>query len=118
MSPSLVPRTPRPSLDSVFGALADPTRRAIIEHLNEGEASVSDLAAPFEISVAAVSRHLHVLEEAGLVARRKEGREHLARLVEEPLRGAIAWIVQHGAFWDARLDELSAMLEETSKEAS
>jgi DNA-binding transcriptional ArsR family regulator len=117
MSPALVPRKPRPSLDTVFAALSDPTRRAIIEHLNEGEASVSDLAAPFEISVAAISRHLHVLEEAGLVARRKEGRHHLARLVEGRLRSAIAWIVQYGAFWDARLDDLSAMLEETSEEA-
>src|SRR5919108_1652829 len=117
MSPSLVPRKPRPSLDTVFAALADPTRRAIIEHLNEGEASVNELAAPFEISVAAVSRHVHVLEEAGLVVRRKEGRHHLARLVEDPLRNAVAWIVECGAFWDARLDALSEMLGETSEDA-
>jgi DNA-binding transcriptional ArsR family regulator len=118
VSPSLVPREARPSLDSVFAALADPTRRAVIERLNEGEASVNELAAPFEISIAAVSRHLHVLEEAGLVARRKEGRRHLARLVDDPLRNAVAWIVEYGAFWDARLDALSEMLGDESEDAS
>jgi DNA-binding transcriptional ArsR family regulator len=117
MSPSLVLREARPSLDSVFAALADPTRRAIIERLNEGEASVNELAAPFEISVAAVSRHLHVLEEAGLVARRKDGRHHPARLVEDPLRDAVAWIVEYGAFWDTQLDALSEVLGETSEDA-
>jgi DNA-binding transcriptional ArsR family regulator len=117
MSPALVPREARPSLDSVFAALADPTRRAIIQRLNKGEASVNELAAPFEISLAAVSRHLHVLEEAGLVARRKQGRHHLARLVEDPLRDAVAWIVEYGAFWDAQLDSLSEMLSETSEDA-
>src|SRR5215210_6044795 len=100
MSPFLTPREARPSLDTVFEALADPTRRAIIERLNHGEATVSELAGPFDISLPAVSRHLHVLEEAGLIARRKDGRRHFSRLIEYPLRDAAAWIVEYGAFWE------------------
>jgi len=109
MTPSVVP-SEAPSLDAVFGALADPTRRAIIQRLSEGEATVSELAAPFDLSLPAISRHLFVLEHAGLLSRRKEGRHRPRRLIEEPLRDAIAWIVHYGAFWEERLDSLEAIL--------
>jgi DNA-binding transcriptional ArsR family regulator len=94
----------------VFGALADPIRRAIVERLIEGEATVSELAEPFDVSLPAISRHLRVLDEAGVIARRKDGRLHHCRLVEEPFRDAIAWIVHYGAFWEERLDALEALL--------
>jgi DNA-binding transcriptional ArsR family regulator len=100
----------RPPLDAVFGALADPTRRAIVERLAEGEATVTELARPFDVSLPAVSRHLRVLEAAGLLARRKDGRLYHCRLVEDPLRDAIAWIVHYGAFWEEQLDSLEALL--------
>ena len=93
----------------MFGALADPTRRAIVERLGDGEATVSELASPFDISLPAVSRHLRVLEEAGLLATRKEGRERHCRLADEPLRDAIAWIARYGAFWEERLDSLAEL---------
>ena len=115
MSPALTPRTARPTLDAVFAALADPTRRAMIERLNEGEATVNELAEPFDISVPAVSRHLHVLEEAGLVARRKEGRRHFARLVQEPLRGAVGWMIHYGAFWEDQLDSMAELFDGASE---
>jgi DNA-binding transcriptional ArsR family regulator len=117
MSPALTPREARPTLDTVFAALADPTRRSMIERLKDGEATVNELADPFDISVPAVSRHLHVLEEAGLVARRKEGRKHFARLVQDPLRGAVAWMIQYGAFWEDQLDSLADLFGGASEGA-
>ena len=99
----------RGRLDAVFGALADPTRRAIVERLVEGEATVTELAEPFDISLPAISRHLRVLAEAGLIGRRKDGRLHHCHLVEDPLRDAIGWIVHYGAFWEERLDSLEAL---------
>jgi DNA-binding transcriptional ArsR family regulator len=100
----------REPLDAVFGALADPTRRAIVERLMEGDATVSELAEPFDVSLPAISRHLRVLEQAGLLARRKDGRLRHCRLVEGPLREAVDWIVHYGAFWEQRLDSLEALL--------
>jgi DNA-binding transcriptional ArsR family regulator len=100
----------RGHLDAVFGALADPTRRTILERLSESEATVSELAEPFDVSLPAISRHLRVLDEAGLIVRRKDGRLHRCRLVEDPLGDAIAWIVHYGAFWEERLDSLEALL--------
>jgi DNA-binding transcriptional ArsR family regulator len=100
----------RRPLDAVFGALADPTRRAILERLTEGEATVSQLARPFDMSLPAVSRHLRVLEQAGLLARRRDGRLQHCRLVEDPLMEAVGWIVHYGAFWEERLDSLEAFL--------
>lgn len=105
-----------PSLDVVFGALADPTRRAMLEHLTAGEATVGELAAPFDVSAPAISRHLRVLESAGLVARRREGRLHYCTLVPEPLEDAIAWIVRYGAFWEAQFDSLDSVLAKLQKE--
>jgi DNA-binding transcriptional ArsR family regulator len=101
----------------VFSALADPTRRAIVERLIEGEATVSELAKPFDVSLPAISRHLRVLGEAGLIARRKDGRVHRCWLVDDPLRDAIAWIVHYGAFWEERLDSLEAVLQDSSRRA-
>jgi DNA-binding transcriptional ArsR family regulator len=94
-------------LDAVFAALADPTRRAIVTRLADGEASVSELAAPFDVSLPAVSKHLDVLERAGLLARRKEGRVRRCRLVAAPMRAADEWLARYRIFWDRRLDSLA-----------
>jgi DNA-binding transcriptional ArsR family regulator len=107
----------RPPLDAVFSALADPTRRAIVERLTEGERTVTQIAEPFDMSLPAVSRHLRVLEEAGLLATRKEGRQRHCQLVQTPLRDAIAWIVHYGSFWEERLDSLAALMNPAPPEA-
>src|SRR5687767_9345904 len=96
----------RDPLDATFGALADPTRRAIVERLTRGEASVGELAEPFDISLAAISKHLTVLEQAGLVVRMKEGRVRHCSLIEEPMRDALEWIATCGRFWEEQLDSL------------
>jgi DNA-binding transcriptional ArsR family regulator len=93
----------------VFAALANPTRRAIVERLAEGDATISEVAAPLDMSLAALSRHVRVLTNAGLVARDKRGRDHHLRLVREPLVEAITWMVHYGAFWEQQLDSLEAM---------
>lgn len=103
-------------LDSTFSALADPTRRAIVERLTRGEASVGELAEPFSISLPAVSRHLSVLERAGLVERTKRGRVRHCRLIEEPMRDALEWIAAYGRFWETQLDSLGRFLAETDAE--
>jgi DNA-binding transcriptional ArsR family regulator len=102
------------SLDATFGALADPTRRAILARLAGTESSVGELARPFAMSLPAVSKHLRVLEGAGLVARRREGRVHRLRLVAAPLSQAENWIERHRAFWEERLNALDAYLRETA----
>ena len=103
------------SLDEVFGALADPTRRAILVRLTHGEATVNELARPFTISQPAVSRHLKVLEQAGLISRSRRATARLSRLEPEPLRDALTWLVSHREFWEEsyeRLDELLAALQD------
>jgi DNA-binding transcriptional ArsR family regulator len=100
------------SLDAVFGALADPTRRAIAERLVEGPASVSELAAPFELTLPAIVKHLAVLEHAGLVEHRKEGRIRYCSLVPEQLDVAAEWIEHYSAFWRERFDGLHRYLRE------
>lgn len=102
---------PSPSLDAVFGALADPTRRAIIARLAKGPVCVGDLAAPFAMSLPAVSKHLKVLERAGLLARDRQGRVHECRLEPVALAGAVDWIEKTRAFWDDRLESLAQYLE-------
>jgi DNA-binding transcriptional ArsR family regulator len=97
-------------LDATFGALADPTRRAIVERLTRGEASVGELAEPFDISLPAISKHLTVLEQAGLVARTKKGRVRHCRLIEAPMRDALEWIATYGSFWEDQLDSLGRFL--------
>jgi DNA-binding transcriptional ArsR family regulator len=100
----------QPLLDQVYGAIADPTRRAILTVLAGGEANVGGLAGRFPISLNAVSKHVKVLERAGLVRRRILGREHVLRLNPGPLREATRWLEHYRAFWDTRLDALEAFL--------
>jgi DNA-binding transcriptional ArsR family regulator len=97
-------------LDAVFAAIADPTRRAILATLADREARVGDLAERFPISLNAVSKHIHVLERAGLVERRIEGREHHLRVNGAPLRDAAAWLAHYADFWGTRLDALERLL--------
>jgi DNA-binding transcriptional ArsR family regulator len=97
-------------LDQVYGALADPTRRTILGILAEGEVNVGSLAERFPISLNGVSKHVKVLERAGLVARTVHGREHRLRLNAEPLREAAIWLEHYRTFWDSRLMALEEFL--------
>lgn len=99
-------------LDATLVALADPTRRAIVERLTRGEARVTDLAKPFAMSLNAVSKHIRVLERARLVRRRHAGREHILSFDPAPLDEASEWIAAQRALWNARLDALAELLEE------
>jgi DNA-binding transcriptional ArsR family regulator len=104
-------------LDSTFAALSDATRRGILARLaRQGETSVGDLAAPYKMSLPAVSKHLRVLEAAGLVSRQKDGRVHRCRLRAEPMRDAAAWIEHYRQFWEAQLDSLARYLEDSATE--
>ena len=105
-----------PPLDRTFSALADPTRRAILARLAQGEAAVSRLAEPFDISLPATLKHLGVLEKAGLIARTKEGRVSRCRLVGDPLKDAAEWIAHYRRFWERQLDALAEHLAETPRE--
>jgi len=98
-------------LDRTFAALADPTRRAILRRLARGEASAGALAEPFTVSLPAISRHLRVLEAAGLLVRQKVGREHRCRLDPKPIRASEAWMSELRDFWSAQFDALAAFLE-------
>jgi len=98
------------ALDQTLTALADPTRRAILQRLSQGEARVTELAEPFAMSLNAVSKHIRVLERAQLVHRRQAGREHFLSFNPEPLDAATAWIEAQRAFWTARLDALDGLL--------
>jgi DNA-binding transcriptional ArsR family regulator len=98
------------SLDLTFAALTDPTRRAILKALSDGESSVGGLAAPFDVSFQAVSKHIGVLADAGLVEREKQGRVQVCRLVPAPLREADAWIGDYRAFWEEKLDSFERFL--------
>ena len=102
-------------LDRVFHALADPTRRAMLARLTRGEATVTSLAAPFKTSLPAVSKHLRVLEKAGLIKRDIRGREHHCSLEPKPLKTAAEWIAYHRRFWETRLDALEDLLTETTE---
>lgn len=95
------------SLDVTFSALSHPTRRGILGQLRAGEASVSELAAPHGLSAPAISRHLKLLEGAGLIARRVDGRFHRCRLVPEAMEEAAAWLERHRRFWAQQLDSLA-----------
>ncbi len=98
-------------LDRTFAALADPTRRAILERLRQGEATVGDLAGPFRISRPAISKHLRVLERAKLVRRARRGRVSLCTLDAVAMRDAAAWIERYRVFWTQRLFDLKAYVE-------
>jgi DNA-binding transcriptional ArsR family regulator len=97
-------------LSIVFGALADPTRRAILARLTQGDARVAELAAPFHISQPAVSKHLKVLEEAGLISRHREATARLSHLEAAPLREATQWLVSYHEYWDESFERLDALL--------
>ncbi len=100
------------TLDITFAALADPTRRAMLARLSEGEATVSDLAKPLSMSLAGASKHIQVLERAGLVSRRRDGRQHFLALEARRLRKAHAWLQHYAAFWTQALDALEDALKE------
>ena len=97
-------------LDAVFSALADPTRRALLESLAAGDRSIGELAAPFDMSLEAVSKHVRVLERAGLVKRDIRGRTHICRLDARPMHGGLEWIRHYEKFWNRRLDVLDELL--------
>lgn len=99
-------------LDATFAALADPTRRAILARLADGEASVGEVAAPFEMSLPAVSKHLGVLENAGLIGRHKDGRVRRCNLDAAPLKQAVDWISTYRRFCEERLDSLARYLQQ------
>src|SRR3954468_2292192 len=105
-------------LDSTFRALADPTRRGMLANLALGEKSIGELAEPFAMSFAGASKHVKVLEEAGLIARRKQGRTHLISVDARPLEEAERWIRQWEKFWNARLDRLEALIERDKEKES
>ncbi|HEX3423472.1 MAG TPA: metalloregulator ArsR/SmtB family transcription factor [Sphingomicrobium sp.] len=98
-------------LDSTFRALADPTRRGMLASLALGDKSVGDLGEPFSMSFAGAAKHVKVLESAGLIERRKAGRQQICRLVAEPLKDAENWLKQWEKFWSVRLDRLQALVE-------
>jgi DNA-binding transcriptional ArsR family regulator len=97
-------------LSTVFGALADPTRRAILARLADGDLAVRDVAAPFPMSQPAISRHLKVLEDAGLISRSRRATARLSHLEAEPLRDATVWLARYQAYWDERYDQLDELL--------
>jgi DNA-binding transcriptional ArsR family regulator len=107
-----------PDLDQTLIALADPTRRAILQRLSQGEARVTELARPFEMSLNAVSKHIRLLERARLVRRRRAGRDHYLSIDPKPLDQAVAWIESQRAAWNAQLDALDAVLKAEDQAAA
>lgn len=101
-----------PPIDLLFGALADPTRRRMIDRLSQSPASVSELAEPFDMSLPAIVQHLHVLEHSGLVCSEKVGRVRTCSIQTEAMRTAEQWISQRRAFWEKSLDRLGGYLDE------
>jgi DNA-binding transcriptional ArsR family regulator len=103
-------------LSTIFAALADPTRRAILARLADGDATVTELAEPFSISLPAISRHLKVLEQAGLIARTRSAQWRSSTLRAEPLEEAVAWMETYRRFWDANFERLDAHLRRIQTE--
>jgi DNA-binding transcriptional ArsR family regulator len=103
-------------LDATFAALADPTRRAILARLTRGEASVTELAAPFDMSLPAISKHLKVLEKAGLIARGRDAQWRPCRLRAAPLKEVNDWVAHYKRFWEESFDRLDEYLHELQKE--
>lgn len=104
-----------PNLDATFAALADPTRRAILARLASGEASVMELAKPFAMSQPAISRHLRVLERAGLISSDRDAQRRPRRLEAKPLAEATEWLENYRQFWETRFQQLDALLDEMKK---
>lgn len=112
---ALTSHAPGPQMDplsATFAALADPTRRAILARLMQGETTVSELAAPFQITLPAVTKHLRVLERAGLIRKGRDAQRRPCRIEAQPLKEATDWIAQYRQFWEQRLDRLDAYLQE------
>jgi len=107
-----------PSLDAIFSALADPTRRAMLRELADGERTVGELAEPFDMSFAAAAKHVKVLEMAGLLQRRIDGRAHRCRIEAGPLAAADRWLAYYERFWAMRLDDLEGALLRHSRKRS
>ena len=105
-------------LSTIFAALADPTRRAILARLADGDATVTELAEPFDISLPAISRHLKVLETAGLISRSRSAQWRSSRLEAEPLREATAWMERYRRFWDVNFTRLDEHLRQRKEESS
>ncbi|MEU4193366.1 metalloregulator ArsR/SmtB family transcription factor [Kribbella sp. NPDC026611] len=103
-------------LTGVFAALADPTRRAILTELRRGDATVAELAAPFSMSQPAVSKHLKVLEQAGLISRTQRATARLSHLEAEPLRAAVGWLLDYRSYWAESFDRLDDVLEELQRD--
>ena len=101
------------NLDATFSALSNPTRRAILEELTNGESSVTELARPFDMSLPAISKHLGILEKAGLLTREKAGRIHRCRIDATPLITAASWIAKYRPVWEKQLDTLAEYLDST-----
>lgn len=104
------------TLNRTFAALADPTRRHILAHLADGDQCVTELARPHAMSLPAISKHLRVLEKAGLLRRRRYGRVHEMQLEAEPLKQAAQWVEKYRQFWEGSLDRLADYLEKTTKQ--
>jgi DNA-binding transcriptional ArsR family regulator len=107
---------PAVSLDAVFAALADPTRRRILELLARAELCVTELAKPFAVSLPAISKHLRVLEKAGLIKRERDGRIHRLRLEAKPMQDAAKWIDAYRGFWEGQFDALADYLEKQQRQ--
>lgn len=108
----LMPNHSDTELDQLFSALADPTRRAVVERLTEGPASVSDLAAPHDMALPSFTQHLKVLEAAGLISTRKQGRVRMVNIEARPLSEAQKWLEHQRKIWEARFDRLDALVLE------
>jgi len=108
--------SPQPNLDAIFAALADPTRRAILSRLADGEASVNEIAAPFEISQPAVSKHLKVLERSGLIEREVDQQRRPAKLKAESMIAAVDWLAEFRIFWGASFNQLDDLLIKMKKQ--
>ncbi len=100
-------------LDRIFAALANPTRRAVLQRLASGQATVGELGAPFKMSAPAITKHLHVLEDAGLVTRQVDGRVHRLQLDADPLKDAAFWMASYAKFWGDQFDALNRFLANT-----
>ncbi len=105
-------------LSTVFSALADPTRRAILTRLTKGDATVAELAAPFAVSQPAISQHLKVLEQAGLISRQRRATARLSHLEAEPLREATVWLARYRDYWDESYDRLDALLTDIQNDST
>jgi DNA-binding transcriptional ArsR family regulator len=104
-------------LNATFAALADPTRRAILERLAKGDATVGELAEPFAMTLPAISKHLSVLERAGLIAKDRDGQRRHCRITATPLKNATSWLEEYRRHWEANLDNLDAYLSSLQKTA-